>query len=153
MPVTLRPYAPGDFETLYQIDQACYPPGIAYSKRALRWFLHLPSAECLIAEAEGRLAGFILAEYLGAVGHLITIDVLETHRRRGVGTALLSRMEQEFTARGVREIELETATDNHAAVAFWHKHGYRTVRVLRRYYLDNLDAFFMLKPLTTAKEP
>ena len=152
MPIILRPYVPDDFETLYQIDQACYPPGIAYSKRALRWFLRLPSAGCLVAETEGRLTGFILAEHVGTVGHLITIDVLEAHRRRGVGTALLSRVEREFTARGVREIELETATDNHAAVAFWHRHGYRTVRVLRGYYPGHLDAFFMRKPLSTAKE-
>jgi len=148
----LRPYAPTDFDTLYTIDQACYAPGIAYSKRTLRWFLRLPGADCLVAEAEGRLAGFILAEHAGPRAHLITIDVLERYRRCGIGTALLREMEEKLAARGVNQVELETATDNHAAVAFWHKHGYRTVGVLKRYYANDVDAYAMLKPLTALKE-
>ncbi len=152
MKPTLRPYAPGDFEQLYAIDQACYPPGIAYSKRTLRWFLRLPGAECLVAEAAGQIAGFILAEHEGERAHLITIDVLGAERRRGVGTALLRAIEQSLAGRGVRQIELETATDNHAAIAFWQKHGYGTVGVLRNYYLSGLDAYSMHKPLPAPKE-
>ena len=152
MKPTLRPYAPEDFEELYTIDQACYPPGIAYSKRTLRLFLRLPGAECLVAEADGRIAGFILAEHEGESAHLITIDVLAAERRRGVGTALLHAIERTLAARGVRQVELETATDNHAAIAFWQKHGYRTVGVLRNYYLDRLDAYSMHKPLSAPKE-
>jgi ribosomal-protein-alanine N-acetyltransferase len=152
MKPTLRPYAPKDFEELYTIDQACYPPGIAYSKRTLRLFLRLPGAECLVAEAAGRIAGFILAEHEGERAHLITIDVLAAERRRGVGTALLRAIEQAVAARGVRQVTLETATDNHAAIAFWQKHGYRTVGVLKNYYLDRLDAYSMHKPLPVPKE-
>jgi ribosomal protein S18 acetylase RimI-like enzyme len=137
---------------LYTIDQACYPPGIAYSKGTLRWFLRLPGADCLVAEAEGRIAGFILAEHVDPRAHLITIDVLERYRRGGIGTALLLTMEQKLAAHGVRQVELETATDNHAAVAFWHKHGYRTVGMLKRYYANDRDAYSMLKPLTAPKE-
>ena len=146
---TIRPYAPKDFEELYTIDQACYPPGIAYSKRTLRLFLRLPGAECLVAESGGAIAGFILAEHEGERAHLITIDVLAAERRRGVGTALLRAIEQAVAAHGVRQVTLETATDNHAAIAFWQKHGYRTVGVLRNYYLDRLDAYSMYKPLPT----
>jgi len=149
---TIRPYAPKDFEELYNIDQACYAPGIAYSKRTLRLFLRLPGAKCLVAEAAGQIAGFILAEHEGERAHLITIDVLAAERRRRVGTALLRAIEQAVAAHGVRQVTLETATDNHAAIAFWQKHGYRTVGVLRNYYLDRLDAYSMHKPLPAPKE-
>jgi ribosomal-protein-alanine N-acetyltransferase len=152
MKLTLRPYTPEDFEELYTIDQACYPPGIAYSKRTLRLFLRLPGAECLVAIAAGRIAGFILAEHEGERAHLITIDVLASERRRGVGTALLHAIEQAVAARGVRQVTLETATDNEAAIAFWQEHGYRTIGVLRNYYLDRLDAYSMHKPLPAPKE-
>jgi len=152
MKPTLRPYTPEDFEELYTIDQACYAPGIAYSKRTLRLFLRLPGAECLVAESGGAIAGFILAEHEGERAHLITIDVLASERRRGVGTALLHAIEQAVAARGVRQVTLETATDNEAAIAFWQEHGYRTVGVLRNYYLDRLDAYSMHKPLPAPKE-
>ncbi len=152
MSVAIRPYAPEDFDTLYQIDQACYPPGIAYAKGTLRWFLRSPGADCLVAEEVGRILGFILAEQDAPQAHIITLDVLESHRRRGIGTALVGEAEQRLAGRGVRLVELETATNNEPAVAFWRKHGYRTVGVLKHYYLGRVDAYTMIKPLAPTKE-
>ena len=152
MAVTLRAYDPTDFETLHAIDRACYPRGIAYSRQTLQQFLELPGADCLVARlnegAEAGIAGFILAEAEGADGHIVTIDVLEAHRRAGVGTALLRAIEERLAARGVRRVALETATSNAAAVAFWQRHGYRMAGVLRGYYLGRLDAYAMHKTLT-----
>lgn len=152
MELRLRAYQPEDFEALYAIDQACYVPGIAYSKRMLRWFLRLPRAECLVAEAGDQIVGFILVEHEGEYAHIITIDVLAPQRRRGLGAALLEAAEQSLAARGVLHVELETATDNQAAIAFWQKHGYRTIAVLKRYYLNRLDAYSMHKPIPASKE-
>ncbi len=152
MSLTLRSYHPGDFPTLYAIDQACYPPGISYSKRILRWFLGRPGAQCLVAESDGGIAGFVLAEQEEETAHLITIDVLVTYRRRGVAAALLDTLENTLAARGVRHVELETAIDNQPGIAFWQKHGYRTLGVLKRYYLDRIDAYSMFKPLAPAKD-
>lgn len=151
---TLRPYRPGDFDRLFEIDRACYPPGIAYSRRMLRSFLEWPGAECIVAEVESAeaevpaIAAFIIIESDAVRGHILTIDVLDAHRRRGLGSALLRRAEQSLFSRGVRTIELETATDNKTAVAFWQKHGYRTRGLLKRYYLGRDDAFAMTKKLT-----
>jgi len=142
---TLRPFEPADFETLYKIDHVCYPPGIAYSKRTLRWFLRLPGCVCLVACDAGEIIAFILAESEGAQGHIITLDVMESRRRRGVGSALLREAEETLARQGVRQIELETAIDNGPAIAFWQKHGYRTGGVLKRYYLDKIDAYWMVK--------
>ncbi len=152
MELSLRAYQPKDFEALHAIDQACYAPGIAYSKRMLRWFLRLPGAECLVADAGGQIGGFILVEHEGEYAHIITIDVLAPHRRRGLGTALLGAAEQSLAARGALHIELETATDNQPAIAFWQKHGYRTIAVLKRYYLNRVDAYSMHKPLRPSQE-
>ncbi len=143
----LRLYSPADFETLYQLDQACYPTGIAYSRRTLRGYLAMPGAECLIAEAAGEIAGFILTEAEEQQAQIITIDVLEALRRKGRGKALLLEAEKRLAARGVRQVHLETAHDNVAAIAFWKKHGYRTRGVLRGYYLGRTDAFSMVKDL------
>jgi ribosomal protein S18 acetylase RimI-like enzyme len=152
MALTLHRYDPADFETIYEIDRACYPRGIAYSRKILQQFLELPGADCLVARmnegTKGAIAGFILAEAEGADGHIITIDVLESHRRAGVGTALLGAIEERLSVRGVRRIGLETATSNAAAVAFWQHHGYRKTGVLRGYYLGRLDAYVMHKTLT-----
>ena len=147
----LRDYCTSDFETLHAIDGACYPPGIAYSRRTLRWFLKLPGARCVVAQLspakESPIAGFIIGHNDGAHGHIITLDVSEAYRRTGIGSALLKEMEERLRQDGVREVELETATSNQAGVAFWQRHGYRTAGVLRGYYLGRLDAYEMHKEL------
>jgi ribosomal-protein-alanine N-acetyltransferase len=151
MTFTLRDYSPSDLETLYAIDQACYPRGIAYSRRMLRWYLSRRGALCIVAQGTAKdkttMPGFIIAEAHGAEGYIVTIDVLETYRRSGIGTALLHEAERRLAKMGVQYIELQTATNNEAGVAFWRRHGYRDVGVAPGYYLGRIDAYLMKKSL------
>lgn len=163
MRFSIRQYSAADFDAIYAIDQACYPADIAYSRGELRWYLSLPGAECLVAEIRGsggvggskssaktsrkRIAGFIVTARQNVHAHIITIDVLELHRRAGLGASLLRRAEARLRKLGAREVWLETATNNEAAIAFWNKHGYRTRGRIRNYYPGGLDAFSMSKPL------
>ena len=145
--ISLRPSAPEDFESLYQIDQACYAPEIAYSRPELRAYLRFPNADCLVATIHGKLIGFCLTAHRENHGHIITIDVLQAYRRHGVGSRLLEAVERRLAKSGVREIVLETATENHSAIAFWEKHGYRTRGVWKGYYPRGRDAYAMIKSL------
>jgi ribosomal protein S18 acetylase RimI-like enzyme len=147
MEVTLRPYVASDFETLYRIDQACYEPAVAYSRRELRNYLRFPGSDCTIAEADRKPIGFILTAHRETYGYIVTIDVLARYRRVGAGSLLLVEAEQRLAAAGVREIALETATDNGSAIAFWQKHGYRTRGIKKRYYPGGRDAYSMIKRL------
>jgi len=150
MPVTLRAHEPRDFSALWRLDQRCFPEGIAYSKTMLKYFLKLPSADGTVAEDSGKIVGFILTEENPPLAHVITLDVAESHRRQGVGSALLAESERNLSLRGVRTVLLETSTENEAAVAFWQKHGYRIEATLRRYYLRRIDAYEMRKILPGA---
>jgi len=160
--IALRTYRPEDFESLYEIDQACYAKDVAYSRSDLRAYLGFLGSECVVAEVKGRtrekdrqggsenrsdvrIAGFCLSAHRGPEGHIITIDVLEDYRRKKIGTALLKEVEHRLANAGVRLVELETATDNKAAVAFWQKHGYRTRGVRKGYYPRGRDAYSMTK--------
>jgi len=149
--IALRQYEAKDFARLYKLDQACFPPGIAYSKWSLRYYLNLPGADCLVAEEDKELAGFILAEGYPPLGHIITLDVGENFRRKSIGSALLKEMEEHFVFRGVESVLLETSVENKSGIAFWEKHGYRTEAVVKKYYLGKIDAFEMRKKLTTRK--
>lgn len=160
MTFALRSYAPADFETLYEIDQLCYPPDIAYSRRELRNYLRFPGSDCVIAEraeafangaldsklASGIFGFCVTAHHLG-YGYIITMDVLATHRRQGIASALMSESERRMADHGVREVALETAVDNDAAINFWHKHGYLTQGRIKNYYPGSLDALSMTKKL------
>jgi [ribosomal protein S18]-alanine N-acetyltransferase len=151
MAITTRQYEAKDFAQLHKLDQECFPPGIAYSKWSLHYYLSLPGADCLVTEEGKQLAGFILAEDHPPLGHIITLDVAEKFRKRGVGTMLLQEMEEHFVFRGVESVLLETSVENKSGIAFWEKHGYRTEAVVKKYYLGKIDAFEMRKKLEIRK--
>jgi [ribosomal protein S18]-alanine N-acetyltransferase len=142
-----RQYEARDFGPLYKLDQSCFPPGIAYSKWSLQYFLNLPTADCLVAEEGKQIMGFILAEKNPPLAHIITLDVATGKRRSGLGSTLLKEMEKHFRYHEVRSVLLETSVENESGIAFWEHHGYRTEAVLKRYYLGRIDAFEMRKKL------
>jgi len=147
MGAAIRQYEAKDFAGLHKLDQACFPPGVSYSKFSLQYFLGLPAADCLVAEDAKRIAGFILAETNPPLAHVITLDVAASQRRTGLGSLLLAEMEKHFRFHGVKSVLLETAVDNEVGIAFWKKHGYREEAVLKRYYLGKVDAYEMRKKL------
>ena len=145
--IKLRSYTPDDFERLYEIDQKCYEPEIAYSRRELRNYLRFPSADCVVAVDTATLVGFCITAHQAWWGYIVTMDVLEAYRRRGVGSMLLGEAEQRLAADGVQEIALETAVDNAAGIAFWRRHGYGVHRIRKGYYPGGRDAYSMTKRL------
>src|SRR6266704_6875501 len=100
---TLRDFRREDFETLWRIDQRCFPSGISYSCLELSAYIRRRGTFTLVAEsAESEaprerdtkapaILGFIVAEASRrGMGHIITIDVVPSARRFGVGSKLLA---------------------------------------------------------------
>jgi [ribosomal protein S18]-alanine N-acetyltransferase len=151
VPFTLRDASPDDFETLWRIDQECFPPGIAYSRQELKFYMRRRGAFSLVAidEAKDRkneIAGFIVT-HGGKTGHIITIDVVATERRSGVGSRLLTAAEERLRENGASAVGLETAVDNLSALAFYKRHGYSVIKTWPRYYSNGIDALVMKKDL------
>jgi len=150
--ILLRPHHESDFETLYTIDQSCFPKRIAYGRYELNSYLRSPGSRCTVAEVGGTIAGFIVTECSGELAHIITLDVLEPYRRRSIGSRLLESAEREAAGQGARLMYLETATTNKPAIALWKKHGYRQSGVVGNYYGQGHDALEMEKLLRPKPE-
>jgi ribosomal-protein-alanine N-acetyltransferase len=150
----IRPVRGEDFSALYALDQACFAPGIAWSKAELTYFLKYPGNIGLIAEDEAAsLAGFAIAgpqRRRGVlIARLITIDVRQELRRQGVGHNLLAAMEERLRDAGVQSLLLEVAVDNDAAQAFYQRHSFVRTGRIPGYYLGRIDALVMEKSLQT----
>lgn len=151
--MTIRPAVAQDFPALYALDQACFAPGISWSQAELQYFLRYPGNLAVVAEEDGRIAGFAIAgtqRRRGTlVGRLITIDVDSSMRRRGVGHRLMQTLEEQLRARGAGAILLEVATDNLGAQEFYAQHGFARTGRIPGYYLGRIDALVMEKPLSS----
>ena len=144
----LRLFCPDDLQTLYEIDQACFVPGISYSREDLTGFIGHRQSQTWVAEEAGQVAGFLIAQREPRkILHLVTIDVLKAWRRRGVGSLLMEAAEQWACDNRLRMIGLETAQDNLVAQRFYQTRGYRKVDEIERYYADGTAAWVMVKDL------
>ncbi len=144
--MNLRLFQPADLKALQKIDQACFPPGIAYSAAMLKRFVSHPKSRTWVAEELQEIAGFLIAsKEPQKVGHIITIDVLASRRRAGVGTLLMNAAEKWAEVKGLRMIYLETADDNRPAQSFYAARGYRKVDEVRNYYSNGQTAWVMVK--------
>ena len=156
MKFTVRNFRPADFLPLWQIDQSCFSPEIAYSQAELKFYIQRKTSFTLVAEAEQQAfsetsksdaVGFVVADRSSRIGHVITIDVVATVRGHGVGAALLSAAEERLKFLECDTVRLETAVDNLAALRFYKKHGYSVHKAVPRYYSNGVDALLLQKDL------
>lgn len=163
MNFVLRDFRREDFDSLWRIDQACFAPGIAYSRLELAAYIRLRGSLTMVAEplpsgdetnaktdvvATPTILGFIVAQARRrGIGHILTIDVPPASRRFGVGSRLLNTAEDRLRVAGCHSIVLETAVDNSSALAFYKRHGYSVAKTIPRYYSNGVDAFVLEKEL------
>jgi ribosomal-protein-alanine N-acetyltransferase len=149
--ISLRPYRKEDFDELWSLDQECFPPGIAYTRFELGVYMRLPNGFALVAAEGQRIVGFIVCDARRKTGHVITIDVRQEARRRGVGSLLLGAAERRLREQGCTGLFLETAVDNAPALRFYERHGYSVLRTIPRYYMGTLDALRLGKNLSASE--
>ena len=143
----IRHAVPSDFESLLAIDVSSFPGGVAYDATELAYFMNHEGAETIVLEADGTIVAFLIMEIHRnrRSATIVTLDVCENERRNGYGTQLLRRSEEMLIDFGVEGYDLQVDVTNTGAIAFYKKHGFTTVRTLRRYYANGNDAFLMVK--------
>ena len=99
------------------------------------------AARIFVAELGDGVVGYILGEVhqrrpiypVGSYGFVSDISVAESHRRHGVGRALVRTLIVWFQRERVTAIELFAAETNDASMSFWRSMGFNNyLRLLRR---------------------
>jgi len=113
----------------------------------------LPEA-FLVGEIKGRPVGYIMCktEYgfsnfkkLGFVkkGHMVSIAVLEEHRQKGIGKAIVEEALKGVKSKKCDELYLEVRCSNTGGVKLYENLGFIIKQRLKTYYRDGEDAFLM----------
>src|SRR5947209_13461225 len=146
--IRLRKAQAADLEALDTLEHRVFATD-HLSRRSLRHFLGSPTAEVMVAEQDGDLAGtaIVLFRPRSAVARLYSIAVAPHIGGRGVGPMLLAAAEAAAIARDCGSIRLEVHETNHAAISRYRKSGYREFGRRVGYYEDGGDALRFEKRL------
>jgi len=113
----------------------------------------LPEA-FIVAEISGKIIGYIMCKMehgfsnfkkLGFVkkGHVVSIAVINEHRRKGFASALVDETIKGVKIRQCSELYLEVRCSNNDAVRLYEKLGFSIAQRLKAYYRDGEDAYVM----------
>lgn len=113
----------------------------------------------IVAEYRDEIVGYIMCKLefgfsnfrkLGFVkkGHVVSISLLENHRGRQIGKALMIEGINGVVSRKGDEIYLEVRTSNIPAISLYEKLGFQTKSILKSYYRDGEDANLMALDLS-----
>lgn len=108
----------------------------------------------LIAELAGKVVGYTMCKLefgfsnfrkLGFVkkGHVVSVAVLDEHRGKGLGKALMQEATSGLIAKKADEIYLEVRVSNESAVKMYERLGFVIKTKIRAYYRDGEEAYLM----------
>jgi ribosomal protein S18 acetylase RimI-like enzyme len=99
---------------------------------AVRRLLAADAEALLVAELEGSLVGAVIGAWDGWRGNVYRLAIDPAHRRRGIGTRLVSAAETSLYERGARRVTALVAFEDERAGAFWDEAGYPPDSVIGR---------------------
>lgn len=106
-----------------------------------------PDFEAIVAQLEGPV-GYAVYRSSGGEVHLGNLAVESSHRRKGIGSALLKHIFERARRSGAFRVVLEVRSSNEAARMFYLANGFIEAGVRRGYYRKpREDAIVMVKYL------
>ena len=154
---SIRRCSQDDLRSVIDINEKTLPEH--YSEYFFESLLREMPESFIVAEYENDVVGYIMCKLefgfsnfrkLGFVkkGHVVSISILEQHRGKNIGKALMIEGINGVTSRKGDEIYLEVRTSNLPAISMYEKLGFQTKSVLKSYYRDGEDANLMALDLS-----
>ena len=140
--IRVRDAEPDDLRAIYQIAQNSFKD--PYPLRLLRHIHSTDPEGFLAAEIKGEVVGYIIGIVRwGNMGHILAIAVKESHRREGIGSALIMNALARLNNNGANRTRLEVRVSNDPAINFYEKIGFEARKTVPGYYSDGEAAISM----------
>jgi ribosomal protein S18 acetylase RimI-like enzyme len=137
--VAIRTMRDRELEQVYEVHEQSFEDAWMHTRKPFEqwqhWFVKAPTFDpslWFVAEADGRLVGVSICrrqETEEGLGWVRVLGVLRSHRRRGIGEALLRHSFAELARRGFERVGLGVDAESPTgAVALYERAGMRVAR-------------------------
>jgi ribosomal-protein-alanine N-acetyltransferase len=151
----IEPLPRGAADPISLLHRACFPED-PWDVGAIEQIMAIPGFFGRLGWVKTAPVGFSLALALGEEAEIVSLGVLPSHRRCGIGSAILDAVCGDARLRGAERVVLEMATDNEAARALYAGRGFTVVGRRRNYYRRAerlVDALILRVQMPTASLP
>ena len=143
MTITINKISLTDIDTLERIGKVCLP--IYYNFITIYNLYKNLNYILLKSSINDKLVGLCFIKIIYNRYHIMSIAVLNTYRRQGVGQKFIKYIKENYTYNKPSKISLYVQTNNINAIEFYKKNSFIQVEKICNYYegLDNPDAYYL----------
>jgi ribosomal protein S18 acetylase RimI-like enzyme len=122
----IRPYRDADESAVITLWREVLPDNAPHNEPAttIRQKRAVKDDLFFVAASGDTVVGTVMGSYDGHRGWVYALAVRPDHRRCGVGTALVRRLEETLKERGCLKVNLQVRASNAGVVVFYEKLGY-----------------------------
>lgn len=135
-----------DLPNVLIVEEECFDP----KSRFPGWlFIYFASKGSIfkVAEYNGNLTGYAIADIEDSSCHIVSIGVRPAHQRKGIGLKLMCTVLSDCLERGAKVAYLEVDPGNTPALKLYNKLGFKIIKIIENYYGLGRNAYLMEKIL------
>ena len=150
--IEVRSYKDEDFSQVVDLAVGLVRGQVrSEAEGVIRWASKDKSAQIFVAEADNKVVGFLVLQWPGTgwnrVAEIGWIAVLPRYQMKGIGSNLITKMEEYAKNEGFRKVYVEPSVINDAAIRFYVKNGYNYEATRKDWYKDGEDSVILGKHL------
>ena len=126
-----------------ELEKLCFSE--PWSENSVASELKNKLALWLVAEEDGRVAGYIGSQTCGDESDVMNVAVHPDFRRRGIAEALINDLVEQLNAIGSHCLTLEVRASNVPAISLYEKLGFTEVGRRKNYYRNPKEDALILR--------
>ena len=133
----------GHVKAVAELEKICFSD--PWSENSVASELKNKLALWLVAEDEGRVAGYIGSQTCTDESDVMNVAVHPDFRRQGIGERLILDLIDQLNQRGNHSLTLEVRASNVSAIALYRKLGSEQVGLRKNYYRNPKEDALILR--------
>ena len=123
----IRPYREEDLAEVVEFGRRVFPNAPPHNdpSRVIEKKLKVQRELFVVAIDGGRIVGTAMGGIDGHRGWVYSVGVCPDHRRQGIGSALMKRVEDDLACIGCPKLNLQVRGTDREAVRFYESLGYK----------------------------